>query len=111
MRRVILAVVVVLTAMTAGLPSVPRSATVVMETEPDPREARPLDRWPNEQDLARLASAEGQSRLRVLQLLGHPCAVDRQAGGVERWSYPWQAACCVDFENGVCTSTFYTGGY
>jgi hypothetical protein len=113
MYRALLAVVILLTLAAVGLPSVPRprSPTVVVETEPDPRKAKPLAQWPTEQDLTRLASAEGLSRPRGLQLLGHPCAVERHADGRELWRYPWQAACCVYFEKGVCTATFYTGGY
>jgi hypothetical protein len=101
------------TVAAVGLSSVPgpRSPIVVLDTEPDIRKARPLPDWPTEQDLARLASAKGLSRPRVLALLGHPCAVELRADGVEVWAYPWVAACSVRFEKGVCTDTFYTGGY
>jgi hypothetical protein len=47
----------------------------------------------------------------VLRLLGHPCAVERRADGTEVWDYPWHAACRVWLKGGVCTGTFYTGGY
>jgi hypothetical protein len=37
--------------------------------------------------------------------------VQRRADGTEVWDYPWLAACQVWIKNGVCTDTFYTGGY
>ena len=109
----VLAVLVLLATVAVGGSSVPRprSPTVVMENEPDTRKARPLKSWPTEQDLARLNSAKGRSRAGVLALLGHPCAVERRANGVEEWAYPWVAGCRVRFEKGVCTGTFYTGGF
>jgi hypothetical protein len=80
-------------------------------TGPDPRLARPLGRWPNAADLARLASVEGKPRAVVLRVLGHPCRVERRPDGEEVWDYPWCAACRVWIRSGVCTGTFYTGGY
>jgi hypothetical protein len=114
MRRSILALLLLLAAVAAGLPSAPRvspAAAPPGEVEPDVCKARPLDRWPSDEDLAKLASVEGQPRRRVLEVLGHPCGVDRRPDGVEVWDYPWVAACRVWIKNGVCTGTFCTGGY
>jgi hypothetical protein len=82
-----------------------------IETEPDPRQARALDRSPNAADLARLRSVEGKPRAVVLRVLGHPSRVERRPDGEEVWDYPWCAACRVWIRGGVCTGTFYTGGY
>jgi hypothetical protein len=79
--------------------------------EPDPSQARPLDRWPNGADLARLQSVEGKPKALVLQVLGHPARVEFRPDGAEVWVYPWRAACRVWLRKGVCTGTFYTGGY
>src|SRR5262249_38426345 len=70
--------------------------------QPDVKRARPLGRWPDDRDLARLQSAEGKPRWLVLLVLGHPSAVHRKPGGGEAWDYPWLAACRVWFKNGVC---------
>ncbi len=84
---------------------------VAAEAEPDPSRARPLDRWPTAADLARLQSVEGKSKAVILRVLGHPARVARRPGGEEVWDYPWCAACRVWIRRGVCTGTFYTGGY
>jgi hypothetical protein len=83
----------------------------VAEAKPDPTRARPLDRWPNAVDLARLQSVEGKPKAVILQVLGHPSRVERRPDGEEVWDYPWCAACRVWIRKGVCTGTFYTGGY
>jgi hypothetical protein len=111
MRRTLLALLFLLATAAVGLPSVPRLRPPTVDIEPDPRQSRPLPGWPTDEDLARLAAAKGLSRGNVLRLLGHPCAVEHRANGVEVWSYPWAAACTVTFEGLVCTDTFYTGGY
>jgi hypothetical protein len=94
-------------------PSGPRapSAQVAVAAEPDPARARPLDRWPDAADLARLQSVEGKPKAVILRLLGHPARVERRPGGEEVWDYPWCAACRVWVRNGACTGTFYTAGY
>ena len=95
----------------SGTPSPPRtSGAQVADTEPDIRKAT-SPRWPNERDLARLVSVEGKPRWRVLQVLGHPSAVRRNPDGTEVWTYPWLAGCQVGIRDGVCTWTFYTGGF
>jgi hypothetical protein len=84
---------------------------VLIEEEPDPTRARELDRWPNAEDLTRLQTVEGKPKAVILQVLGHPCRVERRPNGEEVWDYPWCAACRVWVRKGVCTGTFYTGGY
>ena len=84
---------------------------VVELLEPDPSKARALDRWPNDEDLARLKSVEGRTRADALRILGHPSAVERRADGTEVWTYPWLACCQVHFTGGVADWTFYTAGY
>ena len=79
-------------------------------TRPDPKLSRPLDRWPNGDDLRRLQSVKGQSAAQVLKILGHPAKVERDEQR-ESWSYPWRAAAIVYFRNGLVTDTFYTAGY
>jgi hypothetical protein len=114
MRRSTLALLLLLTAVAAGTPSVPPggpSAVQVLEAQPDTTKAKPLERWPNAQDIAKLKSVEGEPKWKVIQVLGHPSAVDRRPDGTEVWDYPWCAACRVWVSNGVCTGTFYTGGY
>jgi hypothetical protein len=81
------------------------------EARPDPSLARELGRWPNAGDLARLKSVEGKRAGVVLRVLGHPSRVERRPGGEEVWDYPWCATCRVRLRGGVCTGTFYTGGY
>ncbi len=83
----------------------------VTEAEPDPRKARALDRWPNDEDLARLESVKGKPKVVILQVLGHPYRIQRKPDGEEVWIYPWSAYCEVKVRNNVCTDTFYTGGY
>jgi hypothetical protein len=84
---------------------------VVIEAEPDPSRAVPLDRWPNATDLAKLQSVEGKSKAVVLHVLGHPKCVERRPDGEEVWEYPWLASCRVWIRQGVCTCTDYTAGY
>jgi len=113
MHRSLLALVLLLTTVAAGTPSVPTgwsSAVQVLEAQPDTRKAKPLG-WPNAQDIAKLKSLEGKTKWKVIQVLGHPSAVRRRPDGTEVWDYPWCAACRVWIKNGVCTGTFYTGGY
>lgn len=88
----------------------PMALAVAMQ-QPDTKKAVPLARWPNQQDIDKLQSAEGKPGWMVLLILGHPSFVERRADGSERWHYPWQAACLVWIENGVCTGTFYTAGF
>jgi hypothetical protein len=97
----------------AGEASGPRapSAKLALEAEPDPTQSRELQRWPNANDLRRLQSVEGQSKAVILQILGHPCRVERRPDGEEVWDYPWLAACRVWIRQGVCTGTFYTSGW
>jgi hypothetical protein len=82
-----------------------------MDPEPDPSQSKPLDHWPNAEDLARLKSVEGKPKGHVIQVMGHPRSVGRQADGTEVWDYDWLAACEVWINDGVCTGTFYTAGY
>src|SRR5262245_23193429 len=79
-------------------------------TRPNPKLSRPLDRWPNGDDIRRLESVKGHSAAHVLETLGHPQKVERDKQG-ERWFYPWRAAAIVYFHNGIVTNTFYTAGY
>jgi hypothetical protein len=113
MRRGRLAILLLIAIPGLALASVPRGPAFLtfIDPEPEPRLAKPLDRWPNEQDLARLKSVEGKPRRVVLRLLGHPSAVERRADGEEVWDYPWCARCRVWIKGGVCTGTFYTAGY
>jgi hypothetical protein len=87
------------------------SPQIVVEAEPDPTQARELDHWANDADLARLQSVEGKPKAVILQVLGHPSRVERRPDGEEVWDYPWCAACRVWIRKGVCTGTFYTAGY
>jgi hypothetical protein len=89
----------------------PTYPLAAVEPEPDTSRARPLDNWPSAADLERLRSVEGKPKAVVLQVLGHPARVERRAGGEEVWEYPWSAVCRVWIRDGVCTGTFYTGGY
>jgi hypothetical protein len=89
----------------------PVATLTLSQQRPDTSKARPLERWPNQQDIARLQCAEGQPQWVVLLLLGHPSAIQRRPDGSEVWDYPWCAACRVWFDNGICTATFYTAGY
>jgi hypothetical protein len=89
----------------------PPAPSAPMDTEPDPSQSKPLDRWPDAEDLARLKSVEGKPKGQVIQVIGHPQSVGRQADGTEVWDYAWPAACCVWIKDGVCTGTFYTAGY
>jgi hypothetical protein len=97
----------------SGESSGPRqpSTEVVIDEEPDPRKARGLDHWPNADDLTRLQFVEGKSKAVILQVLGHPCRIERRRNGEEKWYYPWCACCCLWIRQGVCTETFYTAGY
>jgi len=87
------------------------NSNVVWVAEPDPTLARELRRWPNADDLARLQSVEGKPKAVILQVLGHPRSVKRRPDGEEVWDYPWCAACRVWVRKGICTETFYIGGY
>jgi hypothetical protein len=107
MIRSVMAVLALLTPSDLGDPG--RWAAV--EAGPDPSQARPLGHWPDAADLARLASVEGKPRAVVLRVLGHPCRVERRPDGAEVWDYSWCATCRVWIRQGVCTGTFYTGGY
>ncbi len=113
MTRTILAGLFLTVFVGSGDSSGPRqpNADVVMEVEPDPSQARFLDRWPNDGDLARLSSVEGKPKAVILRVLGHPCRVERRPDGEEVWDYPWLACCCVWVRNGMCTGTFYTAGW
>jgi hypothetical protein len=86
-------------------------AVPVLVAEPDTNKSVPLDHWPNADDLAKLRSLDGKPRWQVLQILGHPCHVERRLDGTEVWDYPWCATCRVWIKNGTCNSTFYTAGY
>jgi hypothetical protein len=113
MGRTFLAAVILIPCAGVEYPSVPRppSAQVINAVEPDPSQARPLDRWPNDADLAMLQSVEGKPRAVVLQVLGHPARVELRPNGEEVWEYLWRAACRIWLRNGVCTGTFYSGGF
>ncbi|HEY7155410.1 MAG TPA: hypothetical protein VH575_15720 [Gemmataceae bacterium] len=113
MTRIILAGLLLIVFAGNRGSSVPwrSSSGVVLEAEPDPTLARELRRWPNADDLARLQSVEGKPKAVILQVLGHPCRVERRPDGEEVWDYPWCAACRVWVREGVCTGTFYTAGY
>jgi hypothetical protein len=113
MARTFLAALLLAAFVGTGDASGPRRPIprVVVEAGPDPSRARPLDRWPDDADLARLRSVEGKPKAVILRVLGHPARVQRRPDGEEVWDYPWQAACRVWVRRGVCTGTFYTGGY
>jgi hypothetical protein len=113
MARTFLAALLLTAFVGPGDSSGPRppSAQVVVEQEPDPSRARPLDRWPTAADLARLQSVEGKPKAVILRVLGHPARVERRPDGEEVWDYPWCAACRVWVRKGVCAATFYTAGY
>ena len=113
MARAFLAAVLLSACAVPGDSSGPRqpSAQVAVEAEPDPARARPLDRWPDAADLARLQSVEGKPKAVILRVLGHPARVERRPDGAEVWDYPWCAACRVWVRDGACTGTFYTAGY
>jgi hypothetical protein len=110
MRRWLLALAVVMVFAGDGAPTGPGRARIP-SWEPDTTRARPLNRWPDDADLARLKSVEGRRKAVVLQVLGHPSCVTRRPDGEEVWDYPWCAACRVWIRDGVCTGTFYTAGY
>jgi len=95
-----------------GLPVGPprTNSHVAPNDQPDPRRARPA-LCPTENHLNRLRSCEGMQKWKVIQTLGHPKALRQYKDGSEIWEYPWMACCSVSFKNGVCVSTFYTGGY
>ena len=95
----------------AAPPSVAGPVAILTHQRPDVSKAKPLERWVNARDMARLKSAEGKPQWMVLVILGHPSAIERRADGTEVWDYPWQAACCLWFKNGVCTGAFYSAGY
>jgi outer membrane protein assembly factor BamE (lipoprotein component of BamABCDE complex) len=113
MARTFLAALLLTTCVGSGHSSGPRQpgSQVAVEAEPDTTRARPLDRSPNAADLARLDSVRGRHKREILLVLGHPSVVDRRPDGEEVWDYPWSAACQVWIRKGVCTGTFYTGGY
>ncbi len=113
MARESFAVFLLMACVGLGLPDGPRqpSAPGVIEAVPDPGRARPLGRWPNDADLARLRSVEGRAKGVILQVLGHPSGVQCWPNGEEVWDYPWCAACRVWIRNGVCTGTFYSAGF
>ncbi len=111
MRRSLLAALLLLLLVAAALAASPAPRPRLAVATPDPSRSKPQPRWPNEADLARLASVEGQDREHVLAQLGHPRKVRKLKGGEEVWEYDWRAACEVRLRHGVCTSTFYTGGY
>src|SRR4051794_33837919 len=113
MVRPFLAALLLTALVGSGDSSGPRqpSFEVMVEAEPDPHQARPLDRWPNDTELARLRSVEGKTKGVILQILGHPSRVERRSDGSEVWDYPWCAVCRVWIRKGVCTGTFYTAGW
>jgi hypothetical protein len=82
-----------------------------LSIHPITSKAKSLERWPNEADLAKLQSIERKPTWKILQVLGHPSAVERRPDGTETWDYPWLAVCRVWIRHGVCTGTFYTGGW
>jgi hypothetical protein len=111
MHRSLLAFLLLLTTVAAGILSLPHgwsSLALVREPRPDTSKAK---HWPNAEDIAKLESVAGQPKWNVLQVLGHPSAVGRRPDGTEVWDYPWYAACRVWIKNGVCAGTYYTGGY
>jgi hypothetical protein len=113
MTRIILAGLLLMVLVGTGDSSGPPqpNSEVVIEAEPDPAQARELDHWPNDEDLARLRSVEGKPKAVILRVLGHPKSVERRPGGEEVWEYPWCAYCCVWIRRRVCTGTFYTAGW
>ena len=113
MTRTILAGLLLMVFVGTGDSSGPRqpNSQVVIEAEPDPTQARELDHWPNDEDMRRLQSVEGKPKAVVLQVLGHPCRVERRLDGEEIWDYPWLSYCRVWLRNGVCTGTDYNKGW
>src|SRR5690349_12523615 len=103
MPRTFVAALLLTALADSGGSSGPRqpSPEVVIEAAPDPSRARPLDRWPNAADLARLQSVEGRSKAVILHVLGHPSRVEHRPDGEEVWDYPWCAACRVWIRQGV----------
>jgi outer membrane protein assembly factor BamE (lipoprotein component of BamABCDE complex) len=94
-----------------ALSSCAGSADLPSQAQPNTKLAKPLGRWPTAGDIKRLESVKGLTAAKVLRTLGHPKHVERQEDGQERWDYPWRAAACVYFRDGVATGTFYTAGY
>ena len=107
MRTTLLAVCLSTVTALAGVTTIPREDA----SRPNPKLAKPLKRWPNELDIKRLESVKGLRASEVLKALGHPCRVERQKDGDERWIYPWLAFASVSLHNGVATGTFYTAGF
>jgi hypothetical protein len=119
MIRRLLALLVLLTAL-ASAPSLELqdagdaaliAEVAALNAQPDPRLARPLDRWPNEADLARLQSVKGKPKGTILRVLDHPNRVELRPNGDEVWDYPWLASCRVWIRNGVCYATDYDAGF
>jgi hypothetical protein len=113
MLRFAIASIVISTVLGCGTSSSTHhsAAQLDLQDEPDITKSKPLDRWPDREDLQRLKSVEGKSKREVIRALGHPCKVSRQPDGTEIWDYPWLAACRVWIKDGKCSGTFYTAGY
>jgi hypothetical protein len=90
MTRVILVALLLSAFVGSGDSSGPRlpSAQVAVEAEPDPTQARELNRWANAVDLAMLQSVQGKPKSVILQVLGHPSRVERRPDGEKVWWYP-----------------------
>jgi outer membrane protein assembly factor BamE (lipoprotein component of BamABCDE complex) len=109
MNRIL--IVCMLTLLVLGCQTGPRTAGGVIATEPDTSLAKPLGRWPNDEDLARLESTKGKTKAEVLAILGHPKKVSFNPEGVEMWDYPWLAVCRIWLKNGIVSNTYYDAGY
>jgi hypothetical protein len=111
MFRALLSLLALLAFAAVATPSPERpSGALRCDFAPDTSKAGPAF-WPTAADLARLQSVEGKPKRTVLTVLGHPSAVTRRPDGTEEWRYPWMACCSVVIKDGVCVSTYYTGGY
>jgi hypothetical protein len=91
--------------------TIPAEERAPEEGKPDPRQARPLERWPNQEDLNRLRSVIGRSPAGTVHILGHPSRIELLADGAEVWHYPWSASCRVFFRRGVVVDIDYTAGF
>ena len=113
MTKAFLATVLLLEIAGSGDSSGPwhSNAQSVLEVQPDPRRSQQLDHWPNAADLTRLQSVEGKSKGVILKVLGHPYSVVHCPNGEEVWHYLWCTSCSVSIRHGVCTGTYYDGGY
>src|SRR5437868_6715664 len=103
-----------LSSMAMGLLSAeaPRHSLIVIDDpEPDTSKTIRLRRWATNAESNRFHSVNGMPRRKVLQTLGHPCQVKREADGTEVWSYGWGIDWRIFIKNGVCIDTWSNDGW